>query len=112
MPTVQLDKAYNPAAVENRLYEQWESDGYFIAPVRKARRPFVIMMPPPNVTGILTIGHVLVTTLQDILIRWHRMLGEDALWLPGTDHAGIATQIKVEAALHKEGLTRWDLGRE
>jgi len=112
MPTVQLEKAYNPAAVENRLYQEWESRGYFVAPVRKGRKPFVIMMPPPNVTGILTIGHVLVTTLQDILIRWHRMLGEDTLWLPGTDHAGIATQIKVEAALHEQGLTRYDLGRE
>lgn len=112
MPTVQLDKAYNPAATESRLYQQWESRGYFVAPVRKDRKPFVIMMPPPNVTGILTIGHVLVTTLQDILIRWHRMQGEDTLWLPGTDHAGIATQIKVEAALQKEGLTRWDLGRD
>jgi valyl-tRNA synthetase len=112
MPTVQLEKAYDPQTVENRLYQEWESRGYFIAPVRKDRKPFVIMMPPPNVTGILTIGHVLVTTLQDILIRWHRMLGEDTLWLPGTDHAGIATQIKVEAELHKQGLTRYDLGRE
>ena len=112
MPTVQLDKAYNPAVVENRLYLQWETRGYFTAPIRTGRKPFVIMMPPPNVTGILTIGHVLVTSLQDILIRWHRMQGEDTLWLPGTDHAGIATQIKVEAALHKEGLSRWDLGRE
>ncbi|RPH96101.1 valine--tRNA ligase [candidate division KSB1 bacterium] len=112
MPIVQLDKAYNSAVVETRLYQEWESRGYFIAPVRKDRKPFVVMMPPPNVTGILTIGHVLVTSLQDILIRWHRMLGEDTLWLPGTDHAGIATQIKVEAALHKEGLTRHDLGRE
>jgi valyl-tRNA synthetase len=112
MPTVQLEKAYNPAAVENRLYQEWESRGYFVAPARQDRKPFVIMMPPPNVTGILTIGHVLVTTLQDILIRWHRMLGEDTLWLPGTDHAGIATQIKVEAALHQQGLTRWDIGRE
>lgn len=112
MPTISLEKAYDPAAVENRLYKRWETGGFFTAPVRQDRQPFVIMMPPPNVTGILTIGHVLVTTLQDILIRWHRMLGEDTLWVPGTDHAGIATQIKVEAALHKEGLTRHDLGRD
>ena len=112
MPNIQLDKAYNPASVETRLYETWESRGYFTAPVRDGHKPFVIMMPPPNVTGILTIGHVLVTTLQDILIRWHRMLGEDTLWLPGTDHAGIATQVKVEAQLHKQGMTRHDLGRE
>ncbi|MFZ5434589.1 MAG: valine--tRNA ligase [Calditrichota bacterium] len=112
MPTIQLEKAYNPSAVEHRLYEQWESRGYFTAPVRQDHEPFVIMMPPPNVTGILTIGHVLVTTLQDILIRWHRMQGEDTLWLPGTDHAGIATQVKVEAELHKQGLTRHDIGRE
>jgi valyl-tRNA synthetase len=112
MPVLNLAKAYDPAAVESRWYETWETRGYFIAPVRENREPFVIMMPPPNVTGILTIGHVLVTSLQDILIRWHRMNGEDALWLPGTDHAGIATQIKVEAALQKEGQTRYDLGRE
>jgi len=112
MPTVSLEKAYNPSAVENRLYEQWESRGYFTAPIRAGRKPFVIVIPPPNVTGILTIGHVLNNTLQDILIRWHRMLGEDTLWLPGSDHAGIATQIKVEAELHKQGLTRHDLGRE
>ncbi|MDD5089247.1 MAG: valine--tRNA ligase, partial [bacterium] len=112
MPTVSLEKAYNPSGVESRLYEQWESRGYFTAPIREGRKPFVIVIPPPNVTGILTIGHVLNNTLQDILIRWHRMRGEDALWLPGSDHAGIATQIKVEAELHKQGLTRHDLGRE
>ncbi|HEY3295899.1 MAG TPA: valine--tRNA ligase [bacterium] len=112
MPTVQLDKAYNPSAVESALYESWESRGYFTAPVRKDRKPFVIMIPPPNVTGVLTMGHVLNNSLQDVLIRWHRMSGEDALWLPGMDHAGIATQIKVEAELSKQGLTRYDLGRE
>jgi valyl-tRNA synthetase len=112
MPKVQLEKAYAPSAVENRIYEMWESDGYFVAPIRPGRKPFVIMIPPPNVTGRLTIGHVLNNTLQDILIRWHRMRGEDTLWLPGTDHAGIATQIKVEAELAKEGLTRHDVGRE
>jgi valyl-tRNA synthetase len=112
MPKVQLEKTYNPSAVETRLYEIWESRGYFTTPIRPGRKPFVIMMPPPNVTGRLTIGHVLNNTLQDILIRWHRQQGEDALWLPGTDHAGIATQIKVEAELTKQGLTRYDIGRE
>ncbi len=112
MPTVQLDKAYNPSSVESSIYETWESRGYFTAPARQDRKPFVIMMPPPNVTGILTIGHVLVTSLQDILIRWHRMCGEDALWLPGMDHAGIATQIRVEADLSAQGLSRYDLGRD
>ena len=112
MPKVQLDKAYTPTSVESRLYEMWESRGYFTAPIRPGRKPFVIMIPPPNVTGRLTIGHVLNNTLQDILIRWHRQLGEDTLWLPGMDHAGIATQIKVEAELAKEGKTRYDIGRE
>jgi valyl-tRNA synthetase len=112
MPTVQLEKAYNPSAVENSIYETWESRGYFVAPVRKDRKPFVIMMPPPNVTGVLTMGHVLNNSLQDFLVRWHRMRGEDSLWLPGMDHAGIATQIKVEAELSKQGITRYDLGRD
>jgi valyl-tRNA synthetase len=112
MPKLQLDKAYSPQQVEQRLYDEWDSLGYFVAPVRPGRKPFVIMMPPPNVTGRLTIGHVLNNTIQDILVRWHRMLGEDTLWLPGMDHAGLATQVKVEAELAKEGLTRHDLGRE
>ncbi|MBI5058468.1 valine--tRNA ligase [candidate division KSB1 bacterium] len=112
MPKLQLEKAYSPQQVEQRLYREWESRGYFTAPVREGRSPYVIMMPPPNVTGRLTIGHVLNNTIQDVLIRWHRMLGEDTLWLPGMDHAGLATQVKVEAELAKEGLTRHDLGRE
>ncbi len=112
MPKVQLEKAYNPSTVENSLYEMWESRGYFTAPIRADRAPFVIMLPPPNVTGVLTIGHVLNHTIQDILVRWRRMMGEDTLWLPGMDHAGLATQAKVEAVLAKEGITRHQLGRE
>ncbi len=90
----------------------WESRGWFVAPIRPDRNAYVIMLPPPNVTGMLTIGHVLNHTIQDILIRWHRMMGEDTLWLPGMDHAGVATQAKVESALSKEGVTRHQLGRE
>jgi valyl-tRNA synthetase len=112
MPKVTLEKTYTPSTTETRIYQTWESRGYFVAPIREGCKPFVIMIPPPNVTGMLTLGHVLNNSLQDILIRWHRMLGEDTLWLPGMDHAGIATQIRVESELQKEGLTRHDLGRE
>lgn len=113
MPELKLSKTYDPSAIEDRIYQTWESRGHFVASISPGRKPFVIMIPPPNVTGMLTMGHVLNNTLQDILIRWHRMLGDDTLWLPGTDHAGIATQIKVEAALYKdEGKTRHDIGRE
>ncbi len=112
MPKIELDKAYTPTTVESRLYEMWESQGCFRAQIRKGRNPYVIMMPPPNVTGMLTLGHVLNNSLQDLLARWRRMNGDDVLWLPGTDHAGIATQIKVEDQLAKEGVTRHDLGRE
>ncbi|MCB9366108.1 MAG: valine--tRNA ligase [Calditrichaeota bacterium] len=112
MPRIELDKAYAPAHVESRLYARWEELGCFRAPIRKGHKPYVIMMPPPNVTGMLTLGHVLNNSLQDLLARWRRMHGDDVLWLPGTDHAGIATQIKVEDQLATEGLTRHDLGRE
>lgn len=112
MPRIELDKAYTPSAVETRLYEQWEQLGCFRAQIRKGHKPYVVMMPPPNVTGMLTLGHVLNNSLQDLLVRWRRMHGDDVLWLPGTDHAGIATQIKVEDALAKEGISRHDLGRE
>jgi valyl-tRNA synthetase len=113
MPELKLSKTYDPSAIEDRIYRTWEERGHFVAPIVQGHKPFVIMIPPPNVTGMLTMGHVLNNTLQDILIRWHRMMNEDTLWLPGTDHAGIATQIKVEAMLHTdEGKTRYDLGRE
>ncbi len=109
----QLDKIYNPHDVESRLYNEWEEKKYFHAEANSKKKPFTIVIPPPNVTGQLHMGHAFDETLQDILIRYKRMQGFEALWVPGTDHAGIATQIKVEAELReKEGLTRYDLGRE
>ena len=105
-------KAYNPSSVEGRLYQFWMDRGYFTPKIDPGKRPFVIIMPPPNVTGELHLGHALTAALQDSLTRWHRMLGEAALWLPGTDHAGIATQVVVERELAREGLTRHELGRE
>lgn len=107
-----IPKAYNPQDVEDRLYQEWLDDGCFSGKARSGDETFSIMIPPPNVTGVLTMGHVLNNTIQDILIRRHRQLGESALWLPGTDHAGIATQARVERALRAEGKTRHDLGRE
>lgn len=108
----QLSTTYNPQAVEDKWYQRWEESGYFKAETKDGAKPFSIVMPPPNVTGSLHLGHALDNTLQDILTRWHRMMGDDTLWLPGTDHAGIATQAKVEEQLAKEGLTKHDLGRE
>ena len=109
----EMEKIYDPSVVEESTYKRWEEKGYFHAVVNPDKKPFTIVIPPPNVTGQLHMGHALDETLQDILIRYKRMQGFEALWLPGTDHAGIATQIKVEEALRKEeGLTRYDLGRE
>ncbi|WP_003544907.1 valine--tRNA ligase [Desulfotomaculum nigrificans] len=107
IPTV-----YNPKEVEGKWYRHWENSKYFHAEVEKDKKPFCIVMPPPNVTGQLHMGHALDNTLQDILTRWRRMQGYNAMWVPGTDHAGIATQAKVEEQLAKEGLTKYDLGRE
>src|ERR1043165_5228304 len=107
-----LDKTYDPRAIEARLYEIWETGGDFAAGQRPAARPYTIVIPPPNVTGSLHMGHALDNTLQDILIRFHRMRGRDALWQPGPDHAGIATQMVVERQLEAEGKKRTDLGRE
>jgi valyl-tRNA synthetase len=106
-----LDKTYRPAEVEAKHYEAWEQSGAFAAHTESNARPYTIMMPPPNVTGSLHMGHALTFTLQDVLIRYHRMAGRDALWQPGTDHAGIATQMVVERNLAAEGKTRHDLGR-
>ena len=109
----ELPKVYEPQEVESRIYETWEKNGCFKGHRDRSRKPFTIVMPPPNVTGQLHMGHAMDSTLQDILIRFKRMQGYAALWVPGTDHAGIATQIKVEEELRtKEGLTRYDLGRE
>mgnify|MGYP001859995560 FL=1 len=109
----ELPKVYEPQEVEGRIYEMWEKNGCFAGHRDPDKKPFTIVMPPPNVTGQLHMGHAMDSTLQDILIRFKRMQGYAALWVPGTDHAGIATQIKVEEELRtKEGLTRYDLGRE
>ncbi len=111
--TRELPKVYDPREVEDRIYQQWEDAGCFRGIRDVKKKPFTIVMPPPNVTGQLHMGHAMDCTLQDILIRFKRMQGFAALWLPGTDHAGIATQIKVEEALrNEENLTRYDLGRE
>ena len=108
----ELPKIYEPQQVESKIYEMWENSGAFHAVKDESKKPFTIVMPPPNVTGQLHMGHAMDATLQDTLIRFKRMQGYNALWLPGVDHAGIATQIKVEEELRKEGLTRYDLGRE
>ncbi|MBI2952717.1 MAG: valine--tRNA ligase [Chloroflexi bacterium] len=108
----EMAKAYDPRKVEERLYAFWESEGYFTPKVDWDKQPFVISMPPPNVTGELHYGHAMFVAFEDIIIRWRRMQGRQALWLPGTDHAGIATQNVVERELAKQGLTRFDLGRE
>ncbi|MEC9347847.1 MAG: valine--tRNA ligase [Pseudomonadota bacterium] len=106
-----LDKTWRPQEVEQRIYEAWEQAGYFRAG-RVDGDPYCIVIPPPNVTGSLHMGHALNNTLQDVLVRWRRMKGQDALWQPGTDHAGIATQMVVERMLDREGTSRHDLGRE
>lgn len=108
-----IPKTYDPASVEKKWYQYWEENHLFHAEPEPAKKPFTIVIPPPNITGQLHMGHALDNTLQDILIRWHRMLGDNTVWFPGYDHAGLATQIKVEEELKKnEGLTRYDLGRE
>ena len=108
-----IPKVYDPAAVEKKWYAYWIENGFFHQPVDKSRKPFSVVIPPPNITGKLHMGHALDNTLQDILVRWHRMMGDNTCWLPGYDHAGLATQIKVEEELKKkEGLTRYDLGRD
>src|SRR3974390_3229526 len=105
-----MDKTYSPRDIEQRLYERWEADGRFRP--RGAGRPYSIVIPPPNVTGTLHMGHAFQDTIMDALTRLHRMLGDDTLWQPGMDHAGIATQMVVERQLNVEGRTRRDLGRD
>jgi len=107
-----IPKQYNPKSTEDKWYKFWEDQNLFAAKVNPAKKPFCIVIPPPNVTGILHMGHALNNTIQDILVRFHRMKGEEALWMPGTDHAGIATQNVVEKSIAKEGLKRQDLGRD
>src|SRR5258705_6449437 len=107
-----LDKTYRPDAVEPRLYAAWERAGCFAADPHSSKRPDTIMMPPPNVTGSLHVGHALTFTLQDIVIRFERMRGRDALWQPGTDHAGIATEIVVTGQLAERQFDKHAMGRE
>ena len=108
----ELEKVYNPQSVEDRLYDFWNTSGFFHAEVDQKKKPFTIVIPPPNITGQLHMGHALDETLQDILIRFKRMQGYSALWLPGTDHASIATEAKIVEAMKQEGVTKADLGRE
>jgi len=108
----EIPSRYSPKEAEDKWYKFWEENNLFFAKVNPPKKPFCIVIPPPNVTGILHMGHALNNTIQDILIRYHRMLGEESLWMPGTDHAGIATQNVVEKAIAKDGLKRQDLGRE
>ena len=128
MEKIELEKAYDPKTFEDRIYAEWESKGYFKpasdekSPVHenfkcacaegKKTNTYSVVIPPPNVTGVLHMGHGLNNTLQDIVVRYHRMKGDNTLWVTGTDHAGIATQNVVERQLKKEGKTRYDLGRE
>src|SRR5512133_3627062 len=112
MKAIELEKAYDPKSFEDRVYQAWMDAGAFKPAGDSKKKPFVIVIPPPNVTGVLHMGHGLNNSIQDIIIRYRRMLGDRALWLPGTDHAGIATQHIVEKRLKAEGKTRHDLGRE
>ncbi len=112
MTPAQMPSAYNAADVEQRIYEEWQAKGYFNAKIEKGKEPYVIIMPPPNVTGELHLGHALEKAIEDALVRWRRMSGVPTLWLPGTDHAGIATQWAVERRLASEGTSRHDLGRD
>ena len=107
-----LEKTYNPSAIEGKLYDKWLNKKYFHAEVDRTKKPFTIVIPPPNITGKLHMGHALDNTLQDILIRYKRMQGYNALWQPGTDHASIATEVKIIEELKKEGIDKADLGRE
>ncbi len=108
----ELTKTYNPADVELKLIDFWEKYNIY-KPDPKSNKPkYSVVIPPPNVTGNLTVGHMLNNTIQDVYVRWKRMSGYNVLWLPGSDHAGIATQTRVEAELRKEKISRYDLGRE
>ena len=109
---MEMDKVYNPKAIEGELYREWEESGAFTAHREEGKKPFTIVMPPPNITGQLHMGHAMDGVMQDSLTRYHRMKGDPTLWLPGTDHASIATEVKIVEAMRKEGLTKDDVGRE
>lgn len=108
----EMGKTFQPQQIEQELYERWEREGAFLPRQDKNRKPFTIVMPPPNITGQLHMGHAVNITMQDILIRFHRMLGDPTLWVPGTDHASIATENKIVEQMRLEGLSKEDLGRE
>ena len=112
MENSQLSKTYNPEEVESKLYKKWLENGYFHSVPDHTKKPYSIVIPPPNITGQLHMGHALNNTLQDVLIRWKRMQGYCTLWLPGTDHASIATEAKIVEAMAKEGVSKADIGRE
>ena len=111
-PRREIPKAYEPQDVEQRIYQFWMDGGYFTPEIDKSKQPFTVIMPPPNVTGELHMGHALTTAVEDLMVRWHRMRGEPTLFLPGSDHAGIATQVVVERMLAADGISRHDLGRD
>ena len=108
----ELAKKYDPKNVEDRIYKTWLEHKYFHAERQEGKKTYTIVIPPPNITGQLHMGHALDNTLQDILIRYHRMAGYDTLWVPGTDHASIATEAKIVEAMRKEGITKEDIGRD
>ena len=108
----ELAKTYDPTAIEEQTYAKWMGRKYFHAEADRSKKPFTIVIPPPNVTGKLHMGHALDETLQDILIRYKRMQGYNALWIPGTDHASISTEVKVTNQLREEGIDKQELGRE
>src|SRR5688572_23158874 len=108
----EMPRAYNPASVEGEVYRRWEDSGYFTPQVEQGGEPFTITMPPPNLTGELHLGHAMMDTVEDILIRWRRMQGRPTLWLPGVDHAAIAVHALIEKQLSNEGQTRHDIGRD
>ena len=108
----EMSKAYDPSAVEGSIYEAWERSGAFTPEIDPGKEPYTIIMPPPNLTGELHLGHAMMDTVEDILIRWRRMQGRSTLWLPGVDHAAIAVHTLIERQLAAEGLTRRDIGRE
>ncbi len=110
--TGEMPRAYDPSSVERKIYDFWTDGGFFTPEIDRSKTPFVVIMPPPNVTGELHMGHALTIALEDLMVRWHRMLGDPTLYLPGTDHAGIATQVVVERQLAADGMSRHDLGRE
>ena len=112
MEKAEIPKQYNSQPVEQKWSDFWLKGGFFYAQTNASKPPFSVVIPPPNVTDVLHLGHALNNTLQDILIRWRRMQGFETMWLPGTDHAGIATQVMIEKKLAGEGKTKWDLGRE